>query len=72
MLMSENVIVVEASKSTGITYAPIVGGGVALFKAFDKLKKLNGPLFHFGECIKVAHNSKDNVVDLLRDSTVIV
>jgi len=45
---------------------------LAWFGAFDKIKKLNGNLFHFGECTKVAHNSKDKVIYLLRDSTVYV
>jgi len=43
-----------------------------LFEVFDKIKKLNGNLFHFGKCTKAAHNSKDNVVDLIRDSTIYV
>jgi len=43
-----------------------------LFGAFDKIKKLTGNLFHFGESTKVAHNSKDKVIDLLRDSTIYV
>jgi len=40
--------------------------------AFDKIKKLNGNLFHFWEYTKVAHNSKDKVIYLLRDSTIYV
>jgi len=72
MLMSENVIVAEASKPTGITHVAANFGGVALFKAFGKIKKLNGNLFHFGNCTKVAHNSENKVVDLLRDSTIYV
>jgi len=71
LLASENVIVVEASKQTAInnvTPGPIT----PLFDKFDKIKKLTGNLFHFGECTKIAHNSKDNVIDLIRDSTIYV
>jgi len=71
MLMSENVIVAEASKPT--EFIPTLGAeSVLLFKAFDTIKKLNGYLFHFGKCTKVAHNSEDKVIDLLRDSTIYV
>jgi len=71
LLASENVIVVEVSKWTAINHvAP--GPITPLFDVFDKIKKLNGNLFHFGECTKVAHNSKDKVIDLLRDSTIYV
>jgi len=65
LLASENVIVVEASR-------PARDNDVALFKVFDKIKKLNGNLFHFGKCTKVAHNSEDKVIDLIRDSTIYV
>jgi len=67
-LMSENVIVVEASKPIGSAYFPYENGSLSLFTAFDKIKKLNGNLIHFGECTKVALNIKDKVIDLLRDS----
>jgi len=43
-----------------------------LFEVFDRLKKLNGNLFHFGKCTKVAHNSKEKVKYLFRDSTIYV
>jgi len=43
-----------------------------LFKAFDKIKKLNTNLFHFSKCIKVAHNSEEKVIDLIRNSTIYV
>jgi len=72
ILKSENVIVAEASIPTRRTYAPIDGGSVAFFEVFDKIKKLNGNLFHLGKCTKVAHNSEEKVVDLLRDSTIYV
>jgi len=72
MLMSEDIIVVEASKPTGILYiAP--GINIALFDVFDKIKKLNGNLFYFGKCTNIAHNTEDKVVDLLnRDFTIYV
>jgi len=71
LLASENVIVVEASKWSAINnVAP--GPITPLFDVFDKIKKLNGNLFHFGKCTKIDHNSKDKVVDLLRDSTIYV
>jgi len=71
MLMSEDIIVVEASKPTGILYiAP--GINIALFEVFDKIKKLNGNLFYFGKCTNVAHNTEDKVVDLLLDFTIYV
>jgi len=69
-LMSEKVIVAEASDSTEFYQDP--GSNAALFKTFDKLKKLNGNVFHFGKCTKVAHNSQDKVVDLHRNSTIYV
>jgi len=34
--------------------------------------KLTGNLFHFGKCTKPAHNTKDKVIDLIRDSTIYV
>jgi len=68
ILKSENVIVAKVSKPTGRAYFP----SIALFEVFDKIKKLNGNLFHFGKCTKVAHNSEDKVVDLLRYSTIYV
>jgi len=71
-LKSENVIVVEATKPAVRAYAPTEGCGVALFKVFDKIKKSNGNLFHFGKCTKVAHYSEDKVVYLLRESTIYV
>jgi len=69
LLASENLIVVEVSKWTAINnVAP--GPITPLFEVFDKIKKLNGNLFHFGECTTVAHDSKDKVIYLLRDSTI--
>jgi len=44
----------------------------SLFDVFDKIKKLTGNLFHSGKCTKPSHNSKDKVIDLLRDSTIYV
>jgi len=72
ILKSENVIVAEESKSVGRAYFPHDDSSIALFEVFDKIKKLNGNLFHFGKCTKVANNSEDKVVDLLRDSTIYV
>jgi len=74
MLMSENVIVIEIinnilyiiSRKNPMDITP------HLFYAFDTINKLNGNLFHFGKCTKLAHNSEDKVVDLLRDSTIYV
>jgi len=72
ILKSENVIVVEVSIPAIITYYPLVGTDLVLFDLFDKIKKLNGNLFHFGKCTNVAYNSKDNVVDLIWDSVIYV
>jgi len=72
ILKSENVIVAEASKPAGRAYIPLEGIDIALFEAFDKIKKLNGNLFHFGKCTKVAHNSEEKVIYLIRDSTIYV
>jgi len=73
ILKSENVIVAEASKPIGRDYFPHEeSSSVALFDIFDKIKKLNGNLFHLGRCTKVAHNSKEKVIDLIRDSTLYV
>jgi len=70
-LISENAIVVEASAWTSLNnLAP--GPVKPLFNVFDRIKKVNGDLFHFGECTKIAHNNKDKVVDLLRDSNIYV
>jgi len=69
ILKGENVIVAEASKSAGRACFPLEDSSIALFEVFDKIKKLNGNLFHFGKCTKIAHNSEDKVVDLLRDVT---
>jgi len=43
-----------------------------LFEVFDKIKKLNGYLFHFGKCTKIDHNSKEKVIDLIRDSVIYI
>jgi len=67
LLASENVIVADASKPIRFS-----GKSVALFKASDTNKKLNGNLFYFGKFTKVAHNTKEKVIDLLRDSTIYV
>jgi len=71
LLASENIIVVEVSKWIAINNAA-PGPITPLFNVFDKIKKLNSNLFHFGECTKIDHNSKDKVVDLIRDSTIYV
>jgi len=71
LLASENVIVVEASNWTRINNLPPVPI-TPLFDVFDKITKLTGNLFHFGKCTKVAHNSKDKVIDPIRDSTIYV
>jgi len=71
-LTSENVIIAEVSKPSEVR--PVLFGSInlVLFDAFDKIKKLNDSLFHFEECTKVAHNSDEKVVDVLRDSTIYV
>jgi len=43
-----------------------------LFDVFDKINKLNGNLFFFGECTKVNHNSKEKVIDLKRDTVIYI
>jgi len=60
------------SHTTNADSKDLIGMTSPLFKVFDKIKTLNGNLFHFGECTMVAHNSEDKVVDLLRDSTIYV
>jgi len=74
ILKSENVIVVEASTQTGRAYFPDEDSSciIASFEVFDKIPKLNGNVFHFGKCTKVDHNSKEKMIDLLKDSTIYV
>jgi len=48
LIASENIIVVEASKWTAINNLP-PGPITPLFDVFDKITKLKGNLFHFGE-----------------------
>jgi len=72
MLMSENVIVAEVSRQTGINRLRFRDGDAAFFDAFDKIKKLNGNLFHFGKCTKVTHNREEKVIDVIRDYTIYV
>jgi len=59
-------------KTSRVLHITYTDKSVTLFEVFDKLKKLNGYLFHFGKCTKVTHNSKEKVIDLLRDSTIYV
>jgi len=80
ILKSENVIVAEVSKPIEVIIShpinadskDLIGVSQPLFEVFDKIKKLNGNLFHFGKCTKVTHNSEDKVIDLLRNSTIYV
>jgi len=50
ILKSESVIFDEVSQSVVITYYPLLATDLALFVVFDKIKKLNGNLFHLGKC----------------------
>jgi len=63
---------VKTSALREISYIPSEDANITLFEVFDKIKKLNGNLFHFGEYTIVAHDSEDKVIDLLRDSTIYI
>jgi len=48
------------------------GSNMSLFDVFDKIKELNGDLFHFGKCTKPVHNSEEKVVDVIRDFVIYI
>jgi len=69
---SDNIIVVEITSDMIFTCRAPYSHIVSPFLFPDKIKitKLKGDLFHFGECTTVAHNSKDKVINVRRDSRI--